>query len=121
VVAAPILDVFRELRHGAAFSDGHPISADDVLFSFAVALDSVAHPSVQDLLIQNGKKWEVTAPDSYTVVIRTPGPNGITVPTAGSVPIMPKHVLERAPIVDGTEHIGLAEGHLSSIVGKADG
>jgi peptide/nickel transport system substrate-binding protein len=82
------------LRRGAAFSDGHPITSDDVTFSFAVALDSTVHPSVQDLLIQNGKKWQVTAPDSYTVVIRTPSPNALAVPTAGSVPIMPKHVLE---------------------------
>ncbi|TMQ72848.1 MAG: hypothetical protein E6K80_01695, partial [Candidatus Eisenbacteria bacterium] len=33
------------LRRGAAFSDGHPITADDVLFSFAVAYDSTLHPS----------------------------------------------------------------------------
>ena len=29
------------LRKGAAFSDGHPITADDVLFSFEVAYDPV--------------------------------------------------------------------------------
>src|SRR5213075_2588010 len=33
------------LRHGAAFSDGHPITSEDVLFSFEVALDSTIHPS----------------------------------------------------------------------------
>jgi peptide/nickel transport system substrate-binding protein len=82
------------LRHGAAFSDGHPMSADDVMFSFAVAYDSTLHPAVQDLLIMNGKKWDVTAPDSYTVVIRTPTPNAMVVPLASSVRIMPKHVLE---------------------------
>ena len=61
------------LRRGAAFSDGHPITADDVLFSFAVAYDDTLHPSVQDLLIMlSGKKFEVSAPDSYTVVIQLP-------------------------------------------------
>jgi ABC-type transport system substrate-binding protein len=43
------------LRRGARFSDGHLISADDVLFSFAVALDSIVHPSVQDLLVQTAR------------------------------------------------------------------
>jgi len=88
------------LRKGAAFSDGHPITAEDVLFSFTVAYDEVVHPSVQDLLIMNGKKWEVTAPDPYTVVIKTPGPNAMVVSSASSVRIMPKHVLE-APFKSG--------------------
>jgi peptide/nickel transport system substrate-binding protein len=70
------------------------MTADDVLFSFVVAYDDVVHPSVQDLLIMNGKRWEVTAPDPYTIVIKTPGPNAMVVDLAGSVRIMPKHVLE---------------------------
>src|SRR5262245_43900584 len=82
------------LRHGAQFSDGHPISADDVMFSFTVAYDSILHPSVQDLLVMNGKKWEVSAPDSYTIVIKTPSPNAMLIPLSGSVQIFPKHVLE---------------------------
>ena len=89
------------LRHGARFSDGHPISADDILFSFSVALDSIVHPSVQDLLIQNGKKWQISAPDSYTIVIHTPQPSALLVSIAGSVPVMPKHVLE-APFKSGS-------------------
>ncbi len=82
------------LRKGAAFSDGHPITSADVLFSFQLAYDDTLHPSVQDLLITNGKKWDVSAPDDYTFVIRLPAPNAMVVPLAGSVRIMPKHVLE---------------------------
>ena len=82
------------LRHGAGFSDGHPITSEDVLFSFAVAYDSILHPSVQDLLVMNGRKWNISAPDSYTVVIKTPSPNAMMVPLSGSVQILPKHVLE---------------------------
>lgn len=88
------------LRKGAAFSDGHPITSEDVLFSFALAYDETLHPSVQDLLIMNGKKWEVAAPDPYTVVIKTPGPNAMTLSLASSVRVMPKHVLE-APFKSG--------------------
>src|SRR5713101_4626543 len=55
------------LRRGAAFSDGHPITAEDVLFSFAVAYDPTLHPAVQDLLKMNGKSFEVSAPDPHTI------------------------------------------------------
>lgn len=84
------------LRRGAAFSDGTPITSADVLFSFQVAYDETLHPSVQDLLVMNGKKWEVTAPDDHTVVIKTPVPNAMLVSLASSVPVLPKHVLEPA-------------------------
>jgi peptide/nickel transport system substrate-binding protein len=82
------------LRRGARFSDGQPSTSADVLFSFELALDPVLHPSVQDLLIMDGKPWQVTAPDSYTVVIRTPAPNAMVVALASAVYVMPKHILE---------------------------
>jgi peptide/nickel transport system substrate-binding protein len=36
------------LRRGAAFSDGHPITAEDVLFSFEVVYDETLHPAMQE-------------------------------------------------------------------------
>ncbi|MCC7008854.1 MAG: ABC transporter substrate-binding protein [Acidobacteria bacterium] len=84
------------LRKGAKFSDGRPITAADVLFNFQVAYDATLHPSVQDLLVMNGQRFEITAPDDYTIVIETPQPNAMLVSLASSVPIMPKHVLEPA-------------------------
>jgi len=82
------------LRKGAAFSDGHPITSADVLFSFQVAYDETVHPSVQDLLIMNGRRWDVSAPDDYTFVIKVPSPNAMVVSLASSVTILPRHVLE---------------------------
>jgi len=82
------------LRKGAAFSDGHPMTAADVLFSFQLAYDETLHPSVQDLLVSNGRKWEISAPDDYTFVIKVPSPNAMVIPLSGSVPVLPKHVLE---------------------------
>lgn len=82
------------LRKGAAFSDGHPMTSADVLFSFQVAYDDTIHPSVQDLLMTGGKKWAVSAPDDFTVVVKVPVPNAMTIPSVGSVRILPKHVLE---------------------------
>ena len=82
------------LRRGACFSDGHPISADDVLFSFEVYYDEQLHPAVQDLLSIGGKHFEVSAPDSYTVVTKIAAPYANMVGTMSSVRILPKHVLE---------------------------
>ncbi len=84
------------LRRGARFSDGHPITADDVRFSFEVMYDDSLHPSGQDLLKVGGRQFEVTAPDSYTVVIRIPGRYAMTLPACSAVRIMPRHVLEPA-------------------------
>jgi peptide/nickel transport system substrate-binding protein len=89
------------LRRGAQFSDGHPISSEDVLFSFMLAYDPVVNAPVQALIKMDGKPFELSAPDSYTVVIKTPAPNALLIPFAGAVRIMPKHVLE-GPFKAGT-------------------
>ncbi len=89
------------LRQGAKFSDGHPMTAQDVLFSFQVAFDPTLHPSVQDLLKMGDKFYQVSAPDDYTFVVKTPAPSAVLVPTVGAVRIMPKHVLE-GPFKAGT-------------------
>jgi peptide/nickel transport system substrate-binding protein len=82
------------LRRGLCFSDGHPLTADDVLFSFEVAYDEKLHPAVQDLLSIGGKHFEVSAPDSYTIVTRIAKPYANMVGTMASVRILPKHVME---------------------------
>ena len=84
------------LRQGAKFSDGHPITAEDVLFTAQVVFDEVLHPSVQDLMKMNGKPFEYSSPDPLTVVVRTPAPNAIVLIPVGFVSILPKHVLEPA-------------------------
>lgn len=84
------------LRRGARFSDGHPITSADILFSFEVAYDDELHPSVQDLLLAGGKRFELSAPDSYTVVMKIAEPYALLVPAVGSLRIMPKHRLEAA-------------------------
>jgi peptide/nickel transport system substrate-binding protein len=89
------------LRKDARFSDGHPITSEDVLFDFRIVYDEVLHPSVQDLLKLNGTPFDISAPDPFTVVVKTPSPIATLLNAVGSVPIMPKHVLE-APFKDGT-------------------
>src|SRR5438067_5585508 len=91
------------LRQGAGFSDGHPITADDVLFSFAIAYDDTLHPSIQDLLKIGGRKFDVSAPDPHTVIVNTHTPYSALLDAlcTGGLSIMPKHVLE-ASFKDGS-------------------
>jgi peptide/nickel transport system substrate-binding protein len=84
------------LRKGAKFSDGHDITSADVLFSFQIALDPALHPAIQDSLMTGGKPPEVSAPDAYTVVLKTVSPNAVMPMNARDVNIMPRHVLEGA-------------------------
>lgn len=51
-------------RRGASFSDGHPISAEDVLFSFTIAYDAALHPPLQDGLKMNGANWALSGASS---------------------------------------------------------
>lgn len=84
------------LRRGAAFSDGHPITSEDILFSFEIYMDDTLHVSLYDFFMPYGKKFKLSAPDSFTVVIETAGPYAMLVPIVSSVYIVPRHVLEPA-------------------------
>jgi peptide/nickel transport system substrate-binding protein len=88
------------LRRGAAFSDGHPITSEDVKFCFDVVMDPGLHPSMQDALVMDldGKRVPFTysAPDSYTFVLTSPAVDALILPHASNIRILPKHVLEPA-------------------------
>ena len=86
------------LRKGAAFSDGHPITAEDVLFSFEVVYDKTLHPAMQDMLQIGGQNFQLTAPDPHTVVINTGKPHAglLDALTPGNLPIIPRHMLQEA-------------------------
>ena len=84
------------LRRGARFSDGHPITSADVLFSFELAADSTLPGPLRDAMRVHGEPIKVTAPDSYTVVTRIARPFALVVATVASLPIVPRHVLEPA-------------------------
>ena len=87
------------LRRGACFSDGHPMTSDDVKFSFDVVMSDI-HPSMQDGLTMDvgGQRvpYAYSAPDSYTFVVSSPKLDAILVDHVANVRIVPKHVLEPA-------------------------
>jgi peptide/nickel transport system substrate-binding protein len=55
------------LREGLLFSDGTPIRADDVLYSFKIALDPDVHAPIADMMAVNGRVPEVSKVDDRTV------------------------------------------------------
>ena len=88
--------VTMHLRHDASFSDGHPFTADDVLFSFAVADEEKTQSVLADAVRINGKSITVTATDPYTIVITFAAPFAPGVRILEILPILPRHILEPA-------------------------
>jgi peptide/nickel transport system substrate-binding protein len=83
------------LRKGLRFSDGHPVDAEDVLFSFRVYLDENVHATQRDLLIIGGKPITVRKIDSWTVVFQLPKPYGVGERLFDGLAILPRHLLEK--------------------------
>ncbi|HXS82949.1 MAG TPA: ABC transporter substrate-binding protein [Methylomirabilota bacterium] len=92
--------VTYHLRRGARFSDGHPITSDDVKFCFDVVMDPALHPSMQDALTMDvgGKQVPFTysAPDSYTFVVTAPATDALILAHVANIRILPRHMLETA-------------------------
>jgi peptide/nickel transport system substrate-binding protein len=83
------------LRKGLRFSDGQPLDADDVLFTFRVYLDENVHATQRDLLIIGGKPITVRKVDAWTIVFRMAKTYGVRERLFDSVVILPRHLLEK--------------------------
>jgi peptide/nickel transport system substrate-binding protein len=83
------------LRQGLRFSDGHPLDADDVLFSFRVYLDENVHATQRDLLIVGGKPITARKVDEQTLVFQFTKPYGVEERLFDGFAILPRHLLEK--------------------------
>jgi peptide/nickel transport system substrate-binding protein len=88
------------LRKDLKFSDGQPMDADDVLFSFRVYLDENTHAPQRDLLMVGGKPIVVRKIDAQTVVFQMVKPYGAGERLFDGMAILPRHVLEK-PFEEG--------------------
>ena len=83
------------LRQGLRFSDGHPLDAEDVLFSFHVYLDEALHATQRDQLIVGGKPIAVRTLDAHTLVFQLAKPYGPAERLFDGFAILPRHLLEK--------------------------
>ncbi len=79
------------LRRGIKWSDGMPITADDVVFTWQnIILDGFGNTSIRDSIVIDGKLPTVQKIDDYTVKFVTPKPFAPFIRMLSS-PIAPKH------------------------------
>ena len=89
------------LRPNVTFSDGHPFTSDDVLFSFQAVYDEKNGSVLGNSLQVGGQRLEAEAPDPLTVVVTFPAPFGPGVRILHNLPILPRHKLG-PKLADGT-------------------
>ncbi|MEP7305084.1 MAG: ABC transporter substrate-binding protein [Acidobacteriota bacterium] len=85
-----------KLRPNVTFSDGHPFTSDDVLFSFEAAYDEREGVLLGSALMVGGKPLHAAAPDPSTVVVTFPEPFAPGVRILDNLPILPRHKLGAA-------------------------
>ncbi len=89
-------DYIIHLRHGIKWSDGKPITADDVVFTWQnIIFDGFGNTSTRDSIIIDGKLPTVKKIDDYTVEFKTPQPFAPVIRML-STSIAPKHIFEPA-------------------------
>ena len=86
-----------KLRQNLRWSDGEPLTADDVLFTWKEIVYNPAIPSaIKDPYIVDGKEFTVTKVDDLTIKIVTPEVYAPFLAAFGAgVAIYPKHILEK--------------------------
>ena len=91
-----------KLRGNLRWSDGAPLTADDVVFTWN---DVIYNPKIdnvtRDLFILGGQKFTVTKLDDLTIRVVTPVIYAPFLENFGGVPILPKHILVQS-VTNGT-------------------
>jgi len=86
-----------KLRRGVCWSDGQPLTADDVVFTWN---DVMYNPELNRLTFNvftaNGQKFAVTKVDDFTLRVVTPVVFAPFLEFFGIVPVLPKHALAGA-------------------------
>jgi peptide/nickel transport system substrate-binding protein len=84
------------LRDGITFSDGVPMTARDVVFSFKAIYDTRTDSVLADSLLVQNQPLDVRAVDEETVDIRFPSAFAPGLRILDGVPILPSHKLAGA-------------------------
>src|SRR5258708_30214808 len=94
-VSADGLEYTLTLRKGLRFSDGQPLDADDILFTFRVYLDENVHATQRDRLIVGGKPIVARKVDAQTVAFQLAKTYGAGERLFDGLAILPRHLLEK--------------------------
>ncbi len=87
--------VFK-LRRNLRWSDGHALTADDVVFTWRAIYDPKVINVNADAFRIDGKEFQVTKVDELTVKVVTPAIYAPFLAYFGSTPILPEHVLSNS-------------------------
>jgi len=87
--------IFR-LREGVRWSDGTPLQAKDILFTFKVIYDEKVPTSLRDILAINGEPLRVEKVDDMTVRFILPKSFAPFLNSLMAVDILPEHILGKA-------------------------
>jgi len=83
------------LREGSSFSDGEPMTADDVVFTLNnVVFNPTISSTLKDAWRVSGTFPRVTALDALTIEIAAPVPFSGLLSAIASTPILPQHLLQ---------------------------
>jgi len=81
------------LREGLVWSDGEPITNEDVLFT----IELIQNPAVNTIFTANLENVKVIEDENGDIIFKLPSAYADFV-SALNIPIVPKHVLEDAPL-----------------------
>ncbi|MBA3438952.1 MAG: ABC transporter substrate-binding protein [Pyrinomonadaceae bacterium] len=82
------------LRDGVRFSDGHPLTADDVLFTFRAIYDErMASPVFRDAMSIGGRRIDVFVVDANHLRLVFPEPVAVPESYLSNVAVLPRHAL----------------------------
>src|SRR5262249_50693192 len=83
------------LREGIKFSDGHPLTADDVSFTFRALYDErTASPAFRDAMLIGGRPIEVNVVDSRHLRLVFPEITAAPENYLSNLAVLPRHTLE---------------------------
>lgn len=106
--APSALTITFKLRPGVVFSDGHPLTTEDVAFSWELLNNSAIDAPAERAFYDNVRTWEII--DDLTIRFETREPHFLALSMAGSRPIMPKHFYERFTPDELNKSTGLLMG-----------